>query len=237
MLLSGAAQATLQETFKQGNDLYLAGKYNEAVTAYESASQQGLRHWILSYNLGDAYYRSGRLGKSVLHFERSFHLNSGNGDVIHNLSLASTKAGDPRLPISALPALGWAFFHWPNLNVLTILSALLFWALAAGLILRFLGRRTFPVVTLQVVTVALFIVGGWVAARVYLLQRDMGVVVASVAEVRSGPNLSYPANFTVPEGRRVLILDEVEPVSGWLEIGVPQEGLKGWVPDTAVEKI
>ena len=58
-----------------------------------------------------------------------------------------------------------------------------------------------------------------------------------VAEVRSGPNTTYPANFTVPEGRRVLILKEEEPIQGWLEVGVPQEGLKGWVPDTSVEVI
>lgn len=70
-----------------------------------------------------------------------------------------------------------------------------------------------------------------------MIEKPLGVVVSSVAEVRSGPNITYPANFTVPEGRRVLILKEQEPIQGWLEIGVPQEGLKGWVPDTSVETI
>ena len=79
--------------------------------------------------------------------------------------------------------------------------------------------------------------GTWLGARIYLLEKPAGVVVASVAEVRSGPNTTYPANFTVPEGHRVLILEEQEPIQGWLEIGVPQEGLKGWVPETSVEVI
>ena len=62
-------------------------------------------------------------------------------------------------------------------------------------------------------------------------------MVAPVAEVRSGPNMTYPANFTVPEGHRVLILKEEEPIQGWIEVGVPDQGLKGWVPDTSVEII
>jgi hypothetical protein len=62
-------------------------------------------------------------------------------------------------------------------------------------------------------------------------------VITSVAEVRSGPNTTYPTSFTVPEGHRVLILDEQEPIQGWLEIGVPDQGLKGWAPDTSVETI
>ena len=84
---------------------------------------------------------------------------------------------------------------------------------------------------------AFFIFGSWMGARIYLLELPEGVVVASVAEVRSGPNLTYPANFTVPEGHRVQLLREQEPIQGWVEIGVPDQGLKGWIPESSVETI
>jgi tetratricopeptide (TPR) repeat protein len=226
-----------EDAFKQGNEAYLAGRYADAVTAYESARSQGLRHWILAYNLGDAYYRAGQLGKSVVNFERAFRLNPGNADVIDNVALATAKAGDPRLPQSALPRLGWRIFYWPGLNAMTVIGMLCFWTLAAALIAQFLGRRFMPAVVTRALAGVVLILGSWIAIRIYLRERPLAVVITSVAEVRSGPNLSYPANFTVPEGRRVLLLDEVEPVSDWVEIGVPQEGLKGWVPDTAVEKV
>ena len=61
------------------------------------------------------------------------------------------------------------------------------------------------------------------------VEKPEGVVVAPVAEVRSGPNMSYAANFTVPEGRRILILKEQEPIQGWLEIGVRTNGVGGTV--------
>jgi hypothetical protein len=79
------------------------------------------------------------------------------------------------------------------------------------------------------------VVTGWLGARMYLLEHPQGVVVSPIAEVRSGPNTTYPTNFTVPEGHRVLLLDEQEPVQGWFEIGAPEQGLKGWAPESSVE--
>jgi len=122
-------------------------------------------------------------------------------------------------------------------NSLTLLASLLFifFCVAGGFAL---AGKNFLAGDLALVLGVLFgMLSGWLGARISLLERPVGVVVTSVAEVRSGPNTSYPANFTVPEGRRVLILEEQEPIQGWLEIGVPAEGLKGWAPDSSVEVI
>lgn len=226
-----------QDLYKSGNALYAAGKFAGAAEKYQAAADTGLKNWVLEYNLGNANYRAGLLGKAILHYERAFRMNSGQGDVLYNLNLATTKAGDPEMPSTALPALAWRLFFSLSLNALTLLTSLVFLACAAALGGLLAGRSLLKgdaAVGLGILFIALF---AWLGMRIYLAEEPQGVVVASVAEVRSGPNTSYPANFTVPEGRRVLILKEQEPIEGWLEIGVPREGLKGWVPDTSVEVI
>src|SRR5437764_333574 len=55
-----------QDLFKAGNALYAEGKFSDAAQKYEGAVQQGLRNWMLEYNLGDAYYRAGQAGKAIL---------------------------------------------------------------------------------------------------------------------------------------------------------------------------
>jgi hypothetical protein len=163
--------------------------------------------------------------------------DSIKSDVLYNLNLATTKAGDPELPSTALPALAWRLFYFLSLNALTRLASLFFLVFVAISGGALAGRSVLKGDVALGLGLLFLVLLAWLGTRIYLIEEPQGVVVASVAEVRSGPNTSYPANFTVPEGRRVLILKEQEPIQGWLEIGVPREGLKGWVPDTSVEVI
>lgn len=253
LVLSARAQAeTPQELFKSGNAAYAAGKFSEAAPFYEAARKQGLQNWALAYNLGNAFYKSGHLGEAIVNYHRALRLNPGQRDVMYNLGLASTQAGDPLLPAGALPALFWQIFFFFSLNTLTVIVSVLFVFLCvmggmalyapmtsspAGSGRGSMDPRQWPS-GVTVATIFSFVLASiWLGTRIYLLEKPVGAVVASVAEVRSGPNTTYPANFTIPEGRRVLILKEQEPIQGWLEIGVPQEGLKGWVPESAVEII
>jgi tetratricopeptide (TPR) repeat protein len=238
MLLAAPAFAdTGLDLYRAGNALYAEGKFAEAADKYQGAADSGLKNWVLEYNLGNADYRSGQTGKAILHFERAFRLNPGQNDVIYNLNLATTKAGDPELPTSALPILAWRLFYFLSVNTLTLVTSLLFISLVAAAGFALAGRRLVKAESILVLGCFFVAVAGWLGARMYLLEHPQGVVVTTVAEVRSGPSTTYPANFTVPEGHRVLILEEQEPVQGWLEIGVPQEGLKGWAPETSVEVI
>jgi hypothetical protein len=190
---------------------------------------------MLDYNLGNAYYRTGQVGKAVAEYWRAFRLNSGDKDVLYNLNLATTRVNDPALPTSALAAFFWRFFFFPSLNMLAFFSSLFFFGLCGVATLwMFRGLRP-PLEALAVAAGVFILFGVWLTGRWIVQRQPIAIVATAVAEVRSGPNVSYPANFTVPEGRRVVVLKEQEPIPGWIEIGVPQEGLKGWVPDSSVE--
>ncbi|MFA5975273.1 MAG: SH3 domain-containing protein [Elusimicrobiota bacterium] len=224
-----------QDVFKRANASYAEGKFQEAVTLYASARTQGLRHWVLDYNLGNAYYKTGQLGKSIVCYARAFRSNASDRDILYNLRLTTEKAGDPILPAGSLAVLLWRFFFLFSLNTLTAAASLLFIGLSVSIGLVFLGKPSLRS-EIRFLLLGIFcMTAAWLAARIYLVERPEGVIVVAAADVRSGPSLSYPANFTVPEGHRVLVLEEQEPVSGWLEIGVPEQGLKGWVPSSSIE--
>ncbi len=226
-----------QDFYKSGNQFYASGKFTEAAQAYQSAIDSGLRSWVLEFNIGNAYYREGAIGKAALHFERAFHLNSSDPDVIYNLNLVTVKAGDPELPSSALPKLAWRLFYIFGINALTVIWMLFFFVCVAAAGAALYVKPIFSRDRVVGIAFIFFILSGWLGVRIYLLEKSEGVVVGQMAEVRSGPNTSYAANFTVPEGHRVMILKDQEPIQGWLEIGVPEQGLKGWVPDASVEVI
>jgi hypothetical protein len=268
LLCRTCSAETAQELFKAGNALYAEGKFSDSAEKYQAAADAGLKNWVLDYNLGNAYYRTGQIGMAILHYERAFRMNSTQADVLYNLDLATNKVGESAMPAGALQALAWRLFYSLSVNTLSLLASALFMLLcAAGIFLLLSSPRvvsgdpsfaawidsrfrpqqeTVPSIKYsgmgrgndKWVLVAPFVfIACWLGTRIYLLEMSEGIVVASVAEVRSGPNTSYPANFTVPEGHKVLLLDEQEPVTGWLEVGVPDQGLKGWVPTSSVEHI
>ena len=53
-------------------------------------------------------------------------------------------------------------------------------------------------------------------------------------EVRNGPGPDYAVGFTVPEGSSVLLLSRRPD---WTQVGVPSQGLKGWMPNSEVEAV
>ena len=63
--------------------------------------------------------------------------------------------------------------------------------------------------------------------------RSEAVVLMAVVEVRSGPAERYTSVFTVHEGLMVRIR---QSASGWHQVRLPN-GLAGWVPADAVERL
>src|SRR4029077_16225226 len=99
---------------------YAEGKFSDAAQKYQALADSGIKNWTLEYNLGNAYYRAGQIGKAILHYERAFRMNSNQNDLLYNLNLATNKAGNPELPAGSLPALAWSLFYFLSINTLTV---------------------------------------------------------------------------------------------------------------------
>lgn len=77
------------DLFLQGNGQYESGDYEGAVRSYTDIVETGLESPELWYNLGNSYYKLGRLGYSVLAYERAKKLSPGDESILYNLRAAN----------------------------------------------------------------------------------------------------------------------------------------------------
>ena len=98
---------TPDDAFNRGNELYRAGKYQEAVKEYESVIKQGKVSAELFFNLGNAYYRDRQLARAILSYERAAQEHPNDPDIEHNLKLAYMKTVDRIEPVPEMFLVQW----------------------------------------------------------------------------------------------------------------------------------
>ena len=85
---------SVQEDFFEANRAYKNDRFQVAVDGYLKLVENGIENGHLYYNLGNAYYRLGDLGKAILFFERARLLLPRDDDLIFNLSHARNQTVD-----------------------------------------------------------------------------------------------------------------------------------------------
>ncbi len=85
---------TAQEWFFEANRAYKSDQYREAAEGYLNLVEKGFKSGHLYYNLGNAYFRLGDLGKAILYYEKARLLIPRNDDLRFNLSHANDQTLD-----------------------------------------------------------------------------------------------------------------------------------------------
>lgn len=254
------APSNVYGLFVRGNQLYDAGEFEEAVDLYEEAVERGAVAPELFYNLGNAYYKSGNLGRSVLYYERSLRLAPRDEDARANLVLIQSMLRDRQFIEE--PGLIGRTATWLhrrlNVSESLVLTSLLYLALIVVAIVfvfrdgtivsrlypkislvspgRFLGLDKTQDFVLAMATLALLLFASGTSA--YDKYRDVrsrrtAIVVREEVPVYSGPNTDSTLQFKIHEGTRIST-SEVRP--GWVQIRLPGD-LSGWIADGSVERI
>jgi tetratricopeptide (TPR) repeat protein len=229
------------EIFQQGNQLYVQGDFAGAVEAYETVVDAGFESLALHYNLGNAYFKTGELGRAILSWERARALSPNDPDVLANLELALSLTADAIEPLPQfwlVSAISWWVGLLPR-GLLILLVALAWLAIGAGVALRVLGWRD------EVRTLGTWVgVAGAVVVAVFgtnLFVRELGigraergVILAEAVPVRSAPaDQDDLTLFEIHEGTRVRI---DQRAGNWAEV-VLDDGKVGWVPIEVMETI
>jgi hypothetical protein len=222
------------QVFLQANRYYENSSYKQAVSCYESLVDKGLSDAKLFYNLGNAYFRINRLGKAILYYERALKISPRDEDIKYNLKFVRTFIKEPDSSIFH------KIINFFTLNELTVFSSLIYFLFMTGVILSLFLKHTvgrWANITLGVI---LFLgLAWWYAGFSVVEKRVSAIVITSPAEVRNGPGEDYSVGFTLPEGKKVVVLSEKDD---WCAVAVkqyePQEVLlKGWIPRGIIEKI
>lgn len=235
-----ASELSPEQLWDRANTAYINNDYHAAAEAYEQILARGLTSMKLYYNLANAYFKEGRLGKSILFYHRALRLAPGNDDIRYNLGVAEARTKDniDRIPEffvtqwmrdvrHLMSCTAWSLFSLAAL--VCALALFLLYLLAPRLSLRKTGFYG------TLVAVAVFMLTSWFAMgeRREMLDDTKAVVMSASTAVKSSPDKSATDIFVLHEGTLVEITARLD---NWCEITIA-DGKKGWLESRTIETI
>jgi len=229
--ITQASDISPQEKFEQANSLFESGETNRALEIYRELIRLGFSSDSLYYNLGNAFYRRGERGNAILWYLRAKNLAPRDSDITFNLSIAQSHIKNIRGPF-----LEKIVFYVTNKELGWIVTALtwIFFIFLSLVLSEKIQAEVWPAITLWTSGILLVLFSAWLGIHLTLGAKPWAVVRIPPGEVRNGPGNDYAVGFTVPEGSTILIMNKRPK---WTQIGVPQEGLKGWILTDELEEI
>ena len=100
ILLTTRARAVTDATgaFEGANRLYEQGKFADAVAAYENLLPTDSASPTIHFNLGNAFFKSGQLGRAIASYRRAEQLAPRDPDVRANLQFVRARVAGPTAP-------------------------------------------------------------------------------------------------------------------------------------------
>ena len=71
-----------------GAKAYNESDFERAIDEWRTCVDNGMEDADLFYNLGNAYFRSGKLGFSIYYYKMALRLRATDDDIMHNLKFA-----------------------------------------------------------------------------------------------------------------------------------------------------
>lgn len=233
------------EHFRQANDLRAsdpdaaAELYRRAARRYETLVRElGIRNSKLYYNLGNAYFQLGDVGRAILNYLVAQRLDPADANVARNLEFARASRTDMLEPAGGSGALDTLlFWHYgfsspTRLRVLAV-AWITFWGL---LLLRRAGKDWVPrEIALGAGAVVVLLTGSLAWDMLADSRTEQGVVVAAESVARQGDGQSYAPAFedALHAGVEFRVLEE-RP--GWHRVELP-DGRRCWLADEDIELV
>jgi len=218
--------------FFSANQAFREGDYSRAAQGYETLVRQGRAGADVYYNLGNAYFRLGRLGLALVNYERARILAPRDPDVDYNLRHAKGMRVDEAEKIREFPAAGW-------LAKVTGREVFIAFAAVNALFFLILALRSFrdwewtwyAAIGLAILWAVGAFAGGLKGHQAATDHR--AVVVEDQIEVRAGPHEEDTLLFLLHTGT---VVDQERMEDGWRLVRFSQDK-RGWTQAPGVEPI
>lgn len=228
------------ELWTKANDAYSMGQYETALNDYIEIEKNGYHSYRLYYNMGNAWYKTGNMGKAILYYEKALKLNPAGEDALNNLQIAKLQTLDkidvlPEFIVSTwikdirnlMSSNGWGYTAVGLFAVVCILLLLFKFAPTTG------GRKLSFVLACVVFMFFIFAVLFAFSLRAKAKSEDNAVVMVPVSNVKSAPNSTGNNLFILHEGSKVEILEQA---GKWCRIEI-SDGRQGWLEGKDIEVI
>lgn len=230
----------LDTLMQSANQMYQDKLYEEATEKYEEILEQGFTSTSLYYNLGNAYFRSGQLGFSILNYERGLKLDPDNTDLLYNLKIVKARTVDRIKEVPQIFIIEWwvsfltlfTAYTWQIILVvfylILIISMTLFFVTKSGKVQRYtLYSAVFGLIGVVLFSIILL------ANIRRETSKDFAIITKNTVAAKQSPDESSNDLFVIHEGLKVAIVNKF---GEWVEIEL-FDGNVGWLPKTTLESI
>jgi len=221
-----------EEDIKKAEAAYASEQYSAAIDIYESLLKNYGASAEVYYNLGNAYYKAGKIAHAILNYERALLIKPGDSDIRFNLELSRLQKVDKTEPLQEFFLKKW-FRTLQNLmgvDAWATIGIVCFVLFICCLVLYFFSKWMYLKKTGFYLGILLFIIV--IAANLFGYNqkverenRRAAIVFAPTVTVKSSPDNSGTELFLLHEGTKVFIRNTV---NDWNEI-VLEDGHVGWI--------
>ena len=229
-----AETPSAEELYFEANRSYKENRYQEAIDGYLQLIGDGHVNGHLYYNLGNAYFRTGQLGRAILNYKRAELLIPRDADLIFNLRHAVDQAQDAISP--AQNFLNQAFFWLDDLTFRELMWSfavfnIMFWGI---LVLRLFVRPEWTYYVFIVLLVFWLVGGSSLGVKWHQIKADQrAVILVEEVDILAGPDSNDTVLFKLHEGT-IIQRERVE--DGWSLVRV-SENKRGWIRSNTIEQI
>ena len=240
-----------KELFSQANEYFQQANstddqekaselYEKAILNFNKIIDEGnVKNARLYYNLANAYFLNGSLGKAILNYRRAEKLDGSDENITKNLAFARNMRVDKVTENTEKKVMQTLFFwHYDfSMKVKFILTCIFFGTLClcGAITIRkgFSGPLTVTMVICGLVTI-LFSVSVFIEYN-NQNKTSYGVITANEVVARQGDGQNYPASFkdSLHEGTEFQLL---ESRPRWYHIKLTDDSA-AWIPSDSAELI
>lgn len=235
------AASSVDSVLTAAEAAYNTERYTEAAEMIESflVKHPSERNFTLCYNLGNAYYRTGQMGKAILNYERALRYKPEDQATKHNLILANSQTVDRFDYTRPLLSEVWHTICYTPTATLSVTLAILFALLTIASVLLFLlsakqmyRRVGFYTAISALLLTILFLFVVRTRTRDFF-DKSQAIVLVGQCTLRSAPENAANMVTAIGEGAKVTLSEQRD---AWVYIETP-DGKNGWVKTEQIETI
>lgn len=229
-----------KNAFDSANVAYSKGDYEKAIKLYGNTCSLNSESIEVYYNLGNTYFKIGKLGLAILNYERAKKLSPNDDDINSNLKFANQKIEDKIDTAPQLFLTEWkngivkwmSEKYWSIGCILFLILSLSFFAVYIITSKKLLKQLSFYIGFLLVfITIITFFIAKH--KNTLELNSTEAIIISPSVTIAGSPNEKGTKLFLLHEGTKVVIMEEN---GDWTEIKIAN-GNTGWLKNSSIQKI
>ena len=228
------------QSLKAANQAYQDKEYEQAIRLYEEILQEGYQSEALYYNLGNAYYREGELGRAILNYQRALQLDPKDKNILHNLELAKGRLQGQvgKVQQSGVVKAWLSVQNTFSTRLWSILGLAMLWlggaSLAVSLLSSIPRRKKLTLASgllFLVFSLLPFLLAYGRSQQEFFSTR--AVIMVEETQLRAAPEEDSKELQKLYEGVSVEILDAI---GAWNKVRL-EDTSEGWLPGDVLERV